>query len=103
MFGYYEDWAGGVRSVPYAIHPDKPGLFPVGYYGDVNMFAWYTEGAPDSWPIVYCDRAEGFFLLRNTGLVPFLVSVLTGASPLSGVVIGEEFRQVPFAFRPHSV
>lgn len=101
LFGYYEDWAGDEREIPFPLHPVSPGLFPFGYYGDVNNIAWYTEGDPDTWPIVYCDRAEGFFLLNETPFLSFLLAALKGHAPLPKDVFTDDILHQPFIFRPN--
>lgn len=39
-------------SVPYSIHPEKEGLFPIARDDNGNRVFWLMEGHPDTWPIV---------------------------------------------------
>lgn len=69
-----EDLADSAVPLPYDVHPERPGLFPLARDSNGHYLLWLTEGAPNSWPIVALRR-EGDHELYDVRLIDFLAGV----------------------------
>jgi SMI1-KNR4 cell-wall len=45
-------------EISLVLHPNRPGLFPWGGDSNGHLYCWWTEGEPDSWPIVQVAHGE---------------------------------------------
>jgi len=66
----------------YPVHPDPGGLLAWGDNQDGDVFFWLTEDPdPDRWPVVMLARGPAVMMRFESGMVEFLVSVLSGDHP----------------------
>jgi hypothetical protein len=66
----------GDDYIPFAVFPDTPGLFPWGNGVEGERFFWFTEGEPDSWPIVLFSHS-GEFEQWNLSMTTLLTKFFT--------------------------
>lgn len=45
-----------IGKQPFQFYPAQPGLLPFGHDVNGNDLFWFTQGEPDSWPIILRDR-----------------------------------------------
>jgi hypothetical protein len=50
----------GRVQTPARLWPESPGLFPWARGDSGQALLWWTEGAPEQWPVVLADPSEGF-------------------------------------------
>jgi SMI1-KNR4 cell-wall len=63
--------------IPFGIHPDKPGLFHLGYDDGGRFVFWLTEGDPNEWPILVWTLEKTFQRIDDR-LVDFLINLFSG-------------------------
>jgi len=65
----------GDKFIPYAVHPDRPGLFPWGAEDNGHQMFWLTEGNADKWPILLFNRDSSEFERWDMPVTTFLGKV----------------------------
>jgi hypothetical protein len=50
----------GRKPAPTRLWPELPGLYPWAQGDSGQALLWWTEGAPEQWPVVLADPSEGF-------------------------------------------
>lgn len=64
------------RDVPFALYPEKGGLFPWGRTQNGDTLFWSTEGTPETWPTVVVEargaRCERLSMSMSQVLLHFL-------------------------------
>jgi hypothetical protein len=63
--------------VPVRLWPELPGLFPWGQGDAGQALLWWADGAPETWPVVVADPAEGMIAYPTT-MSGFLAGWLAG-------------------------
>lgn len=65
-------------SVQARLWPELPGLFPWGRGDSGQALCWWVSGAPETWPVVVADPAEGLIAYPHT-MTGFLAGWLDGS------------------------
>lgn len=64
-------------EVPYAIHPDRPGLFPCGRDESGGSIFWFTEGDPKAWPLILRPHGDDDYERWDLPITAFLAGALS--------------------------
>lgn len=63
--------------VPFPVHPEPAGLFPVGRDHNGHSLFWLTQGKPEKWPIIAKPHGFDEWKQYKLPLTTFLARVLT--------------------------
>ncbi|NWF29439.1 SMI1/KNR4 family protein [Streptomyces sp. PKU-EA00015] len=87
---------------PYPLHPAPGGLLVWGTTVDADRLCWFTDGAPESWPVVVWSR-DGWYETHPMGAAAF-VEAWAGARLDSRLLVDMEPDLAPWfnAFRPRT-
>ena len=67
-----------IEDPPFAIFPERGGIFPFAFTANGDYVCWLTEGYPDDWPIVDIkDFGEGQYEVLKMNFSQYFVKVLT--------------------------
>jgi hypothetical protein len=69
-----DEYKSGEIEVPYDIHPETPGLLPLGVDDQRGTLLWLTSGDANSWPLVF-DPGNGNYQEFKMSLGDFLAKL----------------------------
>jgi hypothetical protein len=67
-----------VPDFGYGLYPEPGGLLPWAEMDNEEYFCWVTQGPPNDWPTVVCNRALERGDAHPTGAARFLVGLFRG-------------------------
>lgn len=69
----YRPFRNETHPLPFALHPERPGLLPWGRDDNGGGYFWLTKGKIERWPVVYLGHAsEGFPVQLPVNVTTFL-------------------------------
>ncbi len=92
----------GLReSLPFALYPEKDGLFPWAFTTQGHRLYFLTEGLVENWPIIVFEPRGFCYDRHNAPVTDFLFQFVSGA--FSSRVMGAPRPECRWAFRPRSM
>lgn len=89
--------AGEDSPTRMAVFPDTPGLLTWGRYENGASLCWFTEGVPDTWPVIIQSLYGNCFRFDHS-MTEFLVNLFTGK--ITCPVWQEPFTEADMVFVP---